>query len=83
MRQDGPVAFARPLSELARWAAQPATVGWLCRFLSNCRQSRSEHITAALAALLRRAEAGYEVPFSQLEAAERLRAFGSVEGNRG
>ena len=75
-----PVAFARPLRALARWAVQPATLRWLGCFLSNCRPSKEPQELAAtqqaLAALLRSAESGWQVPFASLTAEERTRAFG-------
>lgn len=83
LRSDGPVAFARPLSETMRWITQPATVGWLLRFLSNCRPSKVEATTVALAALLQGAEQGYQIPFDCLSASDRVRAFGPDEGNAG
>jgi glycine/D-amino acid oxidase-like deaminating enzyme len=75
-RHDGPVAFARPLGALARWAVQPATLRWLGCFLSNCRPSKVAATQQALAALLRSAESGWQVPFASLTAEERTRAFG-------
>ena len=75
-RADGPLAFARPLDALARWAIQPESIRWLGLFLMNCRPTKVAATTAGLAALLRSAEAGWTTPFEALTAAERARAFG-------
>lgn len=50
--------------------------GWLGCFLSNCRPSEVAATQQALAALLRSAESGWQVPFASLTAEERTRAFG-------
>ena len=69
-----PTGSSLALSTL--WAVQPATLRWLGCFLSNCRPSKVAATQQALAALLRSAESGWQVPFASLTAEERTRAFG-------
>ena len=74
LTESSPLAFARPITDVARWATRPQTLRWLALFLANCRPDAVDRSAAALASLLQLADAGWTHPLAALTTAERAAA---------